>query len=414
MTPRRSLIRCFVTATHENGGHLVMPGGLIKTASTETDQIVNSRLGAESKDAWVMGSHDGDHVSLWTDPDHRGALDTRHSNLPSRAGENLFWTGRYTARTEGLARMLRHALNSYVFDAIPGESTRMKHLDFVTGLIQSVTQMQPLESSPSAGKFSAEELSTMLADASRPGSIASNLRSLQGSFNNVKDLWSADILQILNKVVDYSYTTPPTSSSFHQEAVDHCSGLILRFNAFIGLTLESMTRDAGWLLLDAGRRVEQAQLIAASVRHCLHQEYPDHQEALIHQGLLVSLDSLVTYRRTFASQIHLAPLLQLTLLDENNPRSLFYQVRQLEQIIDKLPLLKKRAAKDQPLRKQVDRLLLHLHEMKVDDLVKIDPISEERTLLHDSLSETSELIDALSSTLDQLYFSHSESFTAFD
>jgi uncharacterized circularly permuted ATP-grasp superfamily protein len=95
----------------------VLPGGMTRAAQRE-DASVSMQRGGSSLDTWVLTDGRVDHFSMlprgcrWTTS--RAA-----SPVSSRTGENLFWLGRYTERTEQLVRLARTLLGSSTPTATP-------------------------------------------------------------------------------------------------------------------------------------------------------------------------------------------------------------------------------------------------------------------------------------------------------
>ena len=86
-----------------------------------------------------------------------------------------------------------------------------------------------------------------------------------------------------------------------------------------------MVRGGGWLFLDLGRRVERAQAIAARGRRS---RWISRRRAS-KSGLRLVLelcDSVITYRSRYLTVLQPAPVLDLVLADEGNPRGLAFQL----------------------------------------------------------------------------------------
>ena len=111
--------------------------------------------------------------------------------------------------------------------------------------------------------------------------------------------------------------------------------LILDLSAFSGMGTESMTRGPGWRFLDMGRRIERSLHALSLVRSTLVQPEPD--EDPIFEALLEIADSSMTYRNRYLTNLQLAPLLDLLLTDETNPRSVAFQAAALSAHVDALP-----------------------------------------------------------------------------
>jgi hypothetical protein len=77
----------------------VLPGGLARVASSGAE-IASMQRGGSSADVWVMTHGNVDKTTLLQPTLTPGAVSQRKRMVTSRAGENLFWLGRYTERTE--------------------------------------------------------------------------------------------------------------------------------------------------------------------------------------------------------------------------------------------------------------------------------------------------------------------------
>jgi uncharacterized alpha-E superfamily protein len=105
---------------------------------------------------------------------------------------------------------------------------------------------------------------------------------------------------------------------------DFC-GQVLQFCATVsGYAAENMVRGGGRLFLDLGRRIERAQSVAAQLAQAIDQR-PERIEA----GLSLALelcDSALTYRARYLTAVQPAPVIDLVVADEGNPRGLGFQL----------------------------------------------------------------------------------------
>jgi uncharacterized alpha-E superfamily protein len=95
-----------------------------------------------------------------------------------------------------------------------------------------------------------------------------------------------------------------------------------------------MVRGGGWLFLDLGRRIERARAVASEVAFCL-----DQPAARVEVGLRLVLelcDSVITYRSRYLNVLQAAPVLDLVLADQGNPRGLAFQLAQMHMLLDEL------------------------------------------------------------------------------
>src|SRR5690606_30965853 len=110
------------------------------------------------------------------------------------------------------------------------------------------------------------------------------------------------------------------------ETLDLLNTLVLDLSAFTGTAMENMTRGHGWRFLDLGRRIERAQNLVALLKATVNP--PPRNDAVL-GPLLEICDSTMTYRRRYHARPQLAPVLDLLMADDTNPRSLIWQLYQL-------------------------------------------------------------------------------------
>ena len=113
-------------------------------------------------------------------------------------------------------------------------------------------------------------------------------------------------------------------------------------SSFSGLAQENMTRLAGWRFLELGRRIERAVDTCRFINQFAGDRGPD--AAL--DVLLELCDSQITYRQRYVMIAARAPVIDLVVLDPNNPRSVAYQFDRIEEHLAALP---KHAARRPPV-----------------------------------------------------------------
>jgi uncharacterized alpha-E superfamily protein len=104
-------------------------------------------------------------------------------------------------------------------------------------------------------------------------------------------------------------------------------------SSFSGLAQENMTQLAGWRFLELGRRIERALQTCRFVR-CFAD---GHAPAGGLDVLLELADSQLTYRQRYVMIAAKAPVIDLVMLDPNNPRSVAYQIDRIETHLTALP-----------------------------------------------------------------------------
>lgn len=318
-----AIFRIFACAT-ENG-FSVMPGGLAITAPDTTTLLTDCPEKQKSKDIWVLSDEPVELFSMMAGltaiPEFK-----RTSDLPNRVADNLLWLGRYLERAEGLIRLLRP-----VFKRMSGEEKpeEVPELQFLLNILQTKNIIPKLTATGSAFSLEVRQhLQNALYRKDRAESILSILRRVQQTARNVRDRLSIDSIRVINRLEIFR-------EAADIEPLDLLDQTLFTLSSFSGLAMESMTRGLGWNFMDMGRRIERALNQAMLIRVALPLVCKDSHNTL--QALLEVSDSLMTYRGRYRSSFQLAPVLDLLLADEGNPKSLAFQFNQLASHVDQLP-----------------------------------------------------------------------------
>jgi uncharacterized alpha-E superfamily protein len=99
--------------------------------------------------------------------------------------------------------------------------------------------------------------------------------------------------------------------------------------------MESMTRGQAWRFLDMGRRLERAMNLVLTLRSTL--AFSASVPPPLLEALLEAADSVMTYRRRYLATLQVAPVVDLLLTDETNPRSVVFQLALLGEHLQQLP-----------------------------------------------------------------------------
>jgi uncharacterized circularly permuted ATP-grasp superfamily protein/uncharacterized alpha-E superfamily protein len=406
--PRHAILRTFLVAGDD--GYVAMPGGLTRIAAEEGELVVSSRAGGLSKDAWVLSKEPVRYVSLWRQPERDQVLPLRAEPLPSRTADNLFWAGRYVERAEGTARLLRavYLLKRETRDANgevpkPYLHSLLRALTHLTGTYPGFVGKgaEALLQKPRA------ELHSLLQDPERAGSLSSTLQLFGQAAISARDHWPAETWRVIDAIKVDWVDDEESPGPGHYRTEDRLDHLILQLVAFSGLSAESMPREAGWMLLDFGRRLERALGMVSLLRATLVPAMDGALQRQLMETILVICDSLNTFRRRYRSYMHLPTVLELILLDQHHPRSLAYQFDCLQRHIAEQPRGPgaKRLGED-------ERCILEAYtELRLADAARLSRLEEGdgfRKALDELLARQTESLWRLSDVITSTYFSHSQ------
>jgi uncharacterized alpha-E superfamily protein len=368
---RSAVLRTFAVAAPD--GYRVMAGGLARLVP-EGDTVVSSAAGAVARDVWVLaGEVDPaaaeDGVGLAppapVPPGPRARSRREHpgvSGLSPRSAESLFWMGRYAERADGTVRALRALVDRWDDHhrrpASPGGRA-------LAVLLDAAGARRPEGSVIAAdGTEERPDLRDLLVDRRRPGTVAWAVRHLAEAQAAVRDQMSADVWLPLASIARTLAAQRRAHQAGHTDLRTALDRMLEALLAVAGIEAESLVRDAGWRLLDAGRRLERAQALVATIAATTTEQRLAPVDALVLESVLLMHESAVTHRRRYRTDPTVPDVLDLLLLDGTNPRSLAYQVDRLREDLAHVPT-------PAGTTDQRDRLLAD-----IDDLLdELDPVS---------------------------------------
>ena len=168
----------------------------------------------------------------------------------------------------------------------------------------------------------------LFASARETGAIGANFASVARLTERVRDRLTGDMYATFTQTLRAAReSVSDTGHSLDGLA----SGMIaiMRFSAAVaGVAAENMVRGGGWLFLDLGRRLERAQAVASEVAFALDVPAPRIETGL--RLVLELCDSAITYRSRYLNVLQPAPVLDLVLADQGNPRGLAFQLAQMQ------------------------------------------------------------------------------------
>jgi uncharacterized circularly permuted ATP-grasp superfamily protein/uncharacterized alpha-E superfamily protein len=306
-------------------GYAVMPGGLTRVAHDEHSAVLSMQSGATSKDTWVPALGAVDDFSLLKQSGK--AIEVRRTGEapPSRAMDNLFWLGRYAERAENLARILRAVVTRFGDDPAAAKELSDR-------LLPSFPAVVP--TTPSQKDFS-KSLQILLYDPQIADGLQRLLSRVRRTAWSARDRLSLDTWRTIH-IFTETETLPAADEGFDPAlSLFYLDALVRRAAALSGLSAENMTRGPNWLFVDLGRRVERASHTAALVRQAAAQALPIEIDSV--RIALEIADSAMTYRSRYLNVFEIAPLIDLLLLDDANPRSAAFQLAAIEDHIRNLP-----------------------------------------------------------------------------
>ncbi len=332
MAPRPLALRMFLLS--DGTAWRALPGGLARALSSADVRIGRMPLHAPAKDVWVAAEEEAADLLGPADLALAPlAIRRAPGDLPSRVADNFYWLGRYLERLEAAARLTRVAVLALERPApTPRERAELR----VLGHCLAEARLMAAEEAAALGGAATGQLAAALRrTAAEGGALPRLLGQVARLSALLRDRMTGEVQDTLagglRGLSDALLALPPAREERRGlEPLAAAMTGVLRFCAAVsGLAAENMVRGGGRLFLDLGRRIERAGAIAAEMARLLDEPGAARQPGRLEPGLRLALelrDSVITYRSRYLSVVQPAPVLDLVLADEGNPRGLAFQL----------------------------------------------------------------------------------------
>ncbi|MBB96581.1 MAG: hypothetical protein CML68_18535 [Rhodobacteraceae bacterium] len=314
LVPRPVIVRVFAARTPD--GWTVMPGGYARIGRTEDPTALAMQDGGSVADVWVVSDTPVDRTSL-AQTDKTPFVRRLPGRLPARAADNLFWLGRYVERADFALRLLR-AYHLRRTEAGPVATPLLTKLEsFILG------HGHPL-------------------DSEIPDSLIDLFEQARNCATKVRDRFSTDGWTALDALAesaralaqdDGDVALDDDDGADEVDASRKLSQLLRQLAGFTGLVYDNMFRFAGWHFLTMGRALERAGLLTTMLAEFSNPDAPPGSYDLaIEVG-----DSVMTHRRRYSVDVTRNTVVDLLALDTDNPRSVMFQISQLNEQQAQIP-----------------------------------------------------------------------------
>jgi uncharacterized alpha-E superfamily protein len=234
-----------------------------------------------------------------------------------------------------------------------------------------------------------------------PLGLKATLRELHRQASVVRDRISIDTWRIINRLAtEFLRKESPKELDFG-DALARLDGLLFELAACNGLVSDAMTRGQAWRFLDFGRRIERGQQMVNLLRYTVLTLEDDNVPVL--QAVLDIADSAMTYRNRYLARVQPAPVLDLLLTDETNPRAIAFQLVVLSDHVDHLPREESLAVRTADQR----TIMSALHAVQMADVLLLVKASKNRRVpLEKLLNHVEDCLNKLSDQVTRKYLIH--------
>lgn len=368
--PHSYMLRVFALSNGADGWQ-VLPGGLARIATSDSG-IASMQRGGSSADVWVQGGLPNlSDVEL---PQQLNKAPTQRKRLvTSRAAENLYWFGRYTERSENTLRLAKLYLESINSEYSPSKNLWgwLETLCSQYGLVPEGVPSN-FDQGESRHRIFERTLIDCLDKSDHVTSVGYNLEAMKRTASTIRERLSTEQWSTINSCIERfqegchkATTYQDFSPSLAIEALNHANNDLA---AITGAQADRMTRDDGWQLLSIGRHIERLSFLTSvldlAVTSGLLQN--PNADSSGYMALLALFDSTITFHAQHQQSRELEPLLELLVLDDENPRSLAWVSKALRARLSKLA----GTERDQP--DELTRSVANLKDYSIVDLCTQD------------------------------------------
>ncbi|MFS2036179.1 circularly permuted type 2 ATP-grasp protein [Polaromonas sp. CT11-55] len=357
ISPRSAMLRVFAVADGK-GSWQVLPGGLARLAG-KNENMSSMQHGGSSADVWVLGDASAAKAAAPRAEQPSPAWATaplRHRPpVTSRAAENLFWLGRYTERAENSTRLAQITLQ-----CLGGEDqTSQPLLAWLTSMaVGNALVLDTVPPATHARRVFERALIANLADTEQAASVGFNLRALKSAASAVRERLSQEQWHMIvrteadffQRCAIFSSVGQSQSQSQGGQGQSQSSQYLLEYSsvealralesasgflsAMTGAQTDRMTRDDGWRLLSVGRLIERLNTLAGALARGFETGSVFEEGGF--NAMVALFDSTITFHAQYQQRRDIPALLDLLVLDRDNPRSLGWVVQTLRGRLAKL------------------------------------------------------------------------------
>ncbi len=402
--PRNAVIRSFCLRKKDD--YIVMNGGLVRMATSKDSLLVSTKSGGISKDLWILGK---DNVMLdpLNDLNQTPYVETSINKISTLKAENLFWLGRYLSRSVSTTRLLSHVIkkitNFYRYEVATSKESQIILQNALTHMTMTYPGFMDPDNQKNLDIFPMIEITSVIKDAHRSGSLALTLSMLANANINLKDLLTLESWKLFDRLQKEWNTFANRQGDSTLVVASELDTLLIYLMAYKELVKDSIFKEQGLILYHIGYKIEDALLLISKAKSmlCLKLDKAIGHDVL--EGMLNSIESFNAYRAHYRSSLTLENVVDFLIFNPQFPKSLMYI---LDTLLTEFKLLPK--AKD-TLTTYEETMLearLLLRSMDVKSLMKIKEEEGVYVELDEMLSQLSDLFLECSNEFSNTYFSH--------
>jgi uncharacterized circularly permuted ATP-grasp superfamily protein/uncharacterized alpha-E superfamily protein len=400
--PRNAVIRTY--ALKKDDDYTVMNGGLVRVSSIKDALLVSSSRGGTSKDLWILGEDDNTPLNFFNFMHYH---ETSIDKIPTPKAENLFWLGRYLERAISTTRLILHVIkkitNFYRYEVNTSKESQKILQDALTHMTMTYPGFLDEKNRETLEVFPMSEITSIVKDTTRSGSLSFTISMLSITNINLKDLLTFESTKLFETLQKEWHEFTSRNSDHTMVIAKELDKFLIYLMAYKELVQESIFKEQGLILYDIGSKIENALLLISKSRSMLCLKLDKSVGHDILEGMLNSIGSFNAYRAHYKSSLTLENVVDFLIFNTQFPKSLMYITDELLKEFKSLPKAKSCLSSYEGPVAQAKALLSN---NELDIILQSRDDEGIYTNLDAMLEKLSDLYLECSNEFSNTYFSH--------
>lgn len=405
--PRNAVVRAYALKVDKpEKEYSVMNGGLVRISEHKDSLLVASKHGSISKDLWILGE-DKIKVNLPNILNNTPYVETSIDNISTLKASNLFWLGRYLARSISTTRLLINIIkkitNFYRYEVMISKESQVILHSALTHMTKTYPGFLDINNKENLDIFPMVEISSVIKDTSRPGSLSFTILMLSNTSINLRDLLTIESWKLLERMQkewnEFVYRKNDSTLLVAKEL----DKFLIYLMAYKELVNESIFKEQGLVLFEIGYQIEDALLLISKARSILCLKLDKTIGNTLLEGILNSMESFNAYRAHYKSSLNLENVIDFLLLNKQFPKSLAYIT---DKLLNDFKLLPKAQLLSTPYIKALLKVQILLRSIDIKTITQITEDGGVYLKLDEVLLKLSDLFLECSNEFSNKYFAH--------
>lgn len=309
----------------------------------------------------------------------------------SRIADSLFWMNRYVERAEGMLRMLKINYATSL--------DRRGHEQYDWHAVLDIFTYLTDEEKNNIKYNTQAVLKYIITEKRNENSIRNIITRARENARGLQDHITKELWESINEYYLRLHTNRIDELLDTNQQSYAITSLIDQSLFYYGVAEVTMPRGEGWNFMGLGKNVERALQTADIVNikfKDINYDLSNNLDILYWKNLLLSVSGYEFYLKTYPTGLQTLNVLDMILMNTNFPRSIFYAVKKINFIMEKI--IKEHTLEEKKLLKQIGKLKSHI---EFTDLSIIEKIG-----LHTFLDDLSNELNDFNNSLSKIYFAY--------